>query len=293
MTRGLPGSGKSTWAGAWVAADPSNRVRVNRDDIRFMLYGKYWGVDEEQVSKVETAAVKAALAAGKDVVIDATHLKAAYVKKWAALGDIEVKSFPVPVETAVERDRLRALAGGRAVGADVIRGLAKRYHVPADGRLPKIDLEGVGKAFEFKPYVRGNTVAYSFDIDGTLALMNGRGPYETSRYHEDLPNRPIVNLMWGLRQGDPEACLIGLSGRSEEFKDVTLEWAAGWGIYLDALFMRPAGDTRNDAIVKSELVDEHISGVYDVIVHFDDRNRVVDALRGKGMTVAQVAPGDF
>jgi hypothetical protein len=57
--------------------------------------------------------------------------------------------------------------------------------------------------------------------------------------------------------------------------------------------MRKAGDLRNDAIVKSEIVDEHISGVYDVIMHFDDRNRVVDALRAKGMKVAQVEPGDF
>lgn len=35
VTRGLPASGKSTWAKAWVAADPANRVRVNRDAIRW------------------------------------------------------------------------------------------------------------------------------------------------------------------------------------------------------------------------------------------------------------------
>ena len=57
--------------------------------------------------------------------------------------------------------------------------------------------------------------------------------------------------------------------------------------------MRPSGDNRNDSIVKSEMVDKHVSNVYNVIAHFDDRNRVVDALRAKGMKVLQVEPGDF
>jgi hypothetical protein len=73
------------------------------------------------------------------------------------------------------------------------------------------------------------------------------------------------------------------------------EWLAGWGVEIphENIFMRAQGDLRNDSIVKSEMVDNHISGVYDVIMHFDDRNRVVDALRAKGLKVAQIEPGDF
>ena len=37
ITRGLPGSGKTTYARAWVAEDREHRARVNRDDIRQML----------------------------------------------------------------------------------------------------------------------------------------------------------------------------------------------------------------------------------------------------------------
>lgn len=40
ITRGLPASGKSTWAKQWVLEDPEHRVRINQDDIRLML-GKY------------------------------------------------------------------------------------------------------------------------------------------------------------------------------------------------------------------------------------------------------------
>ena len=39
VTRGLPASGKTTWAQAWVADDPTRYARVSRDDLRAMLFG--------------------------------------------------------------------------------------------------------------------------------------------------------------------------------------------------------------------------------------------------------------
>ena len=56
IVRGLPGSGKSTFAKRWVAQDPENRVRVSRDDLRYQLYGKYYGLtisQESTVTKIE------------------------------------------------------------------------------------------------------------------------------------------------------------------------------------------------------------------------------------------------
>lgn len=291
VTRGLPGSGKSTWARAWVSADPSSRLRVNRDDIRVMLYGSYWGegVDENEVSRVEEAAVRNALKAGKSVVVDATNLKSSYVRKWAKIHPVTLQDFPVPIAEAVSRDAGRE----RIVGEKVIRSLAQRYQIPEAGKLPKVDLNV--DVFEFKPYAPGTTLAYSFDIDGTLARMTGRSPYDPTRYHEDVADFALSDILWRLQDAGKDAgvAFIGLSGRSEDHRQATEEWLEGWGLYLDALYMRPSGDNRNDAIVKSELVDNYVSGVYDVIAHFDDRNRVVDALRAKGMKVLQVEPGDF
>lgn len=302
VTRGLPASGKSTWAKAWVAADPSSRLRVNRDDIRQMLYGKYWGegVDEAQVTKTEEALVTVAIKAGRDVVVDATHLKASYAAKWYKFGaPVEFKDFPVPIADLTDRDIHRGERGERSVGTEVIRGLAARFHIPADGTLPMYP-RNTGALPGFAPYVPGRIKAYSFDIDGTLAQMVDRGPYDTSKYDTDVPHHQVVELLWDLQAsqyddagGYTKIAFLGISGRSEEFHDVTRQWLKTWGIQLDALFMRPAGDLRNDAIVKSDLVDKHISNMYDVVMHFDDRNRVVDALRAKGMKVAQVAEGNF
>jgi len=40
--------------------------------------------------------------------------------------------------------------------------------------------------------------AYIFDIDGTVALMNGRSPYEYDRVSEDLLNTHISNILISL-----------------------------------------------------------------------------------------------
>ena len=58
-------------------------------------------------------------------------------------------------------------------------------------------------------------------------------------------------------------------------------------------FMRTAGDTRKDAVVKAELYEEHVEGRYNVVAVIDDRKRVVDLRRSLGLTCLQVAEGDF
>jgi hypothetical protein len=86
------------------------------------------------------------------------------------------------------------------------------------------------------------------------------------------------------------------SGRSKAFDVVTVEWLGRHVLTDDMawdLFMRPAGDTRRDAIVKLELFDQHIRDHFDVRFVLDDRDRVVAAWRAIGLTVFQVAPGDF
>lgn len=57
--------------------------------------------------------------------------------------------------------------------------------------------------------------------------------------------------------------------------------------------MRPAGDHRQDNIVKVELLAEIRKDFGNPFLWFDDRNQVVDAIRAEGVRVLQVAPGDF
>jgi hypothetical protein len=57
--------------------------------------------------------------------------------------------------------------------------------------------------------------------------------------------------------------------------------------------MRPTGDRRKDWVVKSELYRDHNEPRYEVLLVLDDRDQVVRAWRELGLTVFQVAEGDF
>ena len=302
LTRGLPGSGKSTWAKAWVTADPENRVRVNRDNIRRTV-GITTGIgtpDEEyEVTHWQTEMISRALSKGKDVVVDNTNLRSAHVRTLFRLAakhgaDIEVQDFDAPLSVLIARDKVRAMQNKRFVGPKVITDMHKRFF--QHGKFPPLPPFEEVEAEKFAPYnlaeARGEGLppAIIVDIDGTLAHMTNRGPYDTSKYLDDAVDSVIRNLV------DSQARkhnIIIVSGRSAEFRSVLIEWLGKHGIFWDRLFMRPAGDTRNDAIIKDELFEKHIAKNYAVDFVLDDRNRVVDMWRAKGLKCLQVQPGDF
>lgn len=127
LTKGIPGSGKSTWAKKWVEEDPVNRIRVNRDDIRRM-FGPYWIPEREDfTSIVEDIIIEEALANGKSIVVDATNLK--HPNRWNILADIYDAEYlfqdftDVPLELCIERDKNRE----HQVGEEVIRNFYKKY----------------------------------------------------------------------------------------------------------------------------------------------------------------------
>ncbi|SCL26752.1 AAA family ATPase [Micromonospora inyonensis] len=132
ITRGLPGSGKTTYAKRWVAEDPERRFRVNRDDLRAMGHGRRVGVrwQEDAVTTAQKAQVLALLRAGMSVIADDTNLPDASVEQWRRLAEqagahlVAVDLREVPVETCIARDAARGAGGGRLVGGDVIRRIA-------------------------------------------------------------------------------------------------------------------------------------------------------------------------
>ena len=136
------------------------------------------------------------------------------------------------------------------------------------------------------------------DLDGTLALMNGRNPYDASNCDKDLPNIPVIETVKGLHKLGYE--VIFLSGRMDKYREPTERFILqhcpfligeyGWDFRL---YMRKSGDNRKDSIIKEELYRDHVDGQFRVLLVLDDRNQVVDLWRDLGLTCFQVAPGDF
>jgi predicted kinase len=133
ITRGLPGSGKSTWA-----RQQGRSVRVNRDDLRRMLHGGNLGQGwaEAQVTVAQRALVAALLRAGVNVIVDDTNLSGKAVSELRQLADecgvpFVTKDFTdVPIEVCIERDAARD--GDDRVGEEVIRGMYRRYLEPRE-----------------------------------------------------------------------------------------------------------------------------------------------------------------
>jgi hypothetical protein len=130
------------------------------------------------------------------------------------------------------------------------------------------------------------------DLDGTMCLMGDRGPYDEARVGDDLPNVPVRRLVYAFAAAAVR--VVFMSGRSEKCRAATEAWLdMHYALKYEALFMRAAGDVRKDWVVKAELFDQHIRDRYRVVAVADDRNQVVAMWRSIGLTVFQVADGNF
>lgn len=128
------------------------------------------------------------------------------------------------------------------------------------------------------------------DIDGTLAKMQGRGPFEWSRVGEDAVNEPIKKIV---NMYHEKGRVLLFSGRDSVCRPETEKWLLENGIRYSSLFMRPQGNNEKDSIIKRRLFDNHAS-FYDIEFVLDDRSQVVDMWRKDlGLTCLQVDYGNF
>lgn len=304
ITRGLPASGKTTWARQQVQRDPERTVRVERDELRRMTFGAPIGtpVQEKMITNLQHAMVREALSMGKTVIVSDTNLRSSAVRglhkiaqEFAGRVQVRIVDFEVDVDECIRRDAKRE----SPVGEVVIRRMSQRY-MRNGSTLPVLD------PVFYERITAGTTVFYEedeslphawlVDIDGTIADMTacGRGPYDFDRVDEDDPVEHVIELVHMLRREGYK--IIIMSGREEWCREKTEMWLdvyLGEGTY-EGPYMRASGDRRGDDIVKSELFEEHVRGKYYIRGVLDDRNRVVKMWREqKGLFVAHVADGPF
>lgn len=293
LTRGLPASGKTTFA---RKLQPGV-VRVNRDDLRRMLHGSrlftQWA--EGQVTAVQRAQVEALLRARVDTCIDDTNLRSRTVRDWAELGarfgaTLEVHDFTdVPVDECVRRDADRS--EDDRVGEEAIRRMHQRYLAGRNLPLPVPYVTPGGPATVYRP-TSGAPEIVLVDIDGTVALMGARSPYDMSRVGDDLPNPAVIAAVRAMHAAGYG--VVFCSGRDDSCRAETEAWLAlHVAVPYLALHMRAYGDSRKDSVVKREIFEAEIHPRFQVVGVFDDRMQVVRMWRDLGLTVFQVAEGDF
>lgn len=291
IVRGVPSCGKTTWAREWVEKDPGARARVSRADIDAMAGGE-WSL--ERALQTRDAVISALLKAGMDVVVDDIHLSDMSVEsvlKVARAHNATILVYDmsdIPLEEVLRRNANR----DRPVHEDVIAGYHRTFIKDQKFPLPMPQREAEPE--EPSQYVPiDGQETYLVDIDNTISLRGDRGPFDWDRVGEDLPNEPVIRLLEALDSTGLFQFLF-LSGRSEVCRDQTERWLAHHvGVEYGRLFMREAGDNRSDQVVKLEIFDREIRERYNVVGVFDDRNKVVAMWRSLGLSVFQVADGDF
>jgi predicted kinase len=115
ILRGLPACGKTTYARAKMAEDPTGWVRASRDDLRAMMHNGVHiaGVTEPRIVRIRDYIITDSLRRGLSVICDETNLDPRKVaelqqlaRKYGARSEV-VDMTGVPLELCIERNAAR------------------------------------------------------------------------------------------------------------------------------------------------------------------------------------------
>src|SRR5574343_7894 len=109
------------------------------------------------------------------------------------------------------------------------------------------------------------------DLDGTLAFLNGRNPYDATNCDKDIVNNAVLDILKNNEN------IIFLSGREDKNREPTLIFLNRCGFSLNEnilLFMRKTADNRKDSIIKEEIFNTEIKDKFFVKYVIDDRLQV-------------------
>lgn len=295
VTVGMSNSGKSTWSRDLFDTNSDLYVIVNRDKIRELLFGyteetihSYYSRNdlskrEKQVTRYEDTLINEALESGKIPIVDATHLRREYLERFKYWNvEVELHWFTISLEEARHRNSFRK----RKVDDKVLVKQLNQYV-----NIVKLHQEN---PIDFTPVKFHNDKekpkCFVFDLDGTLAHMEGRSPYEWDKVGEDRADDSIATIAEALdiTHGRTIIC----TGRDGSCTNQTKVWLQDNKIAYLRLYIREEGDMRPDWVVKEELLrslskDYYIAGV------FEDRLQVVRRLRALGIKVLNVEYNNF
>lgn len=267
IKRGLPGSGKTTEARKTVA-DSGNHGRLNRDDLRAMLFNSVWTPHRE---KVVIAAEKALAWVLKEhdmsVIVDDTNLSNNHVEMWKAVARkigmaVEVDPLVVDIAKSVEQDSWRE----KPIGKAIIHRMALNNGLIDFGEKPIVIV----------------------DIDGTIAdgthregFLKGERKDWKSYFERCTLDSPIEFVIDMVRTLDWDHTICIVSGRPDTYQFETMEWLDRYGVPYDYIFMRPGNLKSPDTEIKKAILDKMPK--YLVKAVFDDRPSVLEMWGEQGL----------
>jgi predicted kinase len=303
---GPPGSGKSTYA--------RNAIENDGDHGAATVYA-----NQDSQGKMEHLCIfRDALHAGKDVIVDRMNFnkiqRLGYIEQAKSFifdgkpYEVEIHVFHEPYQVCIDRaiarkdhETIKDEKSARAA----IGFFFKNYERVQDGEADKV----------IRHYPEGEKPsAIICDLDGTLANCEHRRHFVRvpegqkknwvgffNGIKDDSVNEWCADI---LRSMADSHSIVYCSGRSGNERAATEEWLQRHELntffsplfetnYGSELYMRMAGDSRQDSIVKEIILDFEILTRYTPYFMIDDRQQVVDMWRKRGYTCLQCDVGDF
>lgn len=295
LTVGVPGCGKSTWAGRMVRRKFNNKrmfTEVNRDLLRREIGG--FADNEKIVSSKELEGrvnvahrglIIGALKNGYNVIVSDTNINPdtrASLRSIAEAHGVPVfeKHFKESCDWKLLQDRNKTRPEYDRVPFKVLRDFYIRYRE-----------QNFKKAYS-KVQPNNPWMTHIFDIDGTLARHEGiRGPYDWHKVGLDLCYEDVADMARAMYEGGYKVIIV--SGRDGCCRKQTEEWLDKHEIPYHELYMREAGDHMKDSIVKYDIFKKYIEPYTHVVGVWDDRRQVIDMWREIGLRCYEVQPGFF
>ena len=292
LTRGVPASGKSTWAKKVISENDWNRgeqwIRVNNDDIRNM-FGVYWVPDREKlVDSTRKNIIQKAVENRVNIIVDNMNFSEKYKTEVEQIleetemfdeYEIEYKDFFIPLAEAIERDSLRS----NPIGAGVIKSIYKQ------------NINLFNQAQVNRPIVKkqGLPNAIIVDLDGTVANnTTGRSFYGKESYskmYDDEVYSDVKHFLHNCVSGEPTIIFItGRNGDPSSFFNDGYEISKQWikdklGIDEFILYTRKPGDYTSSDLYKKAVYESYIKDQYDIDFVLEDSMKCCNMWRELGL----------
>jgi hypothetical protein len=130
-----------------------------------------------------------------------------------------------------------------------------------------------------------HTVANAFWRDGMIGTETWDYYHEQSKF--DKPFKNVVNLLNALSNSGYN--IMGITGRNEKHRQLTVAWLVQNKVDIDELLMRPDDDYTKNGELKVKLIQEYFKGDFKEI-HFliDDNEDAILAFMAIGIATLQI-----
>jgi hypothetical protein len=130
-----------------------------------------------------------------------------------------------------------------------------------------------------------HTIANAFWRDSMIGTETWDVYHENSKY--DKPFKNVVNLINSLANSGYD--MMGITGRNEKYRQLTVGWLVQNKVDLDEILMRPDNDFTKNGELKVKLIKERFKDNFkDIHFLIDDNEDAILAFMALGIATLQI-----